>query len=265
MRGLAALTALLALAACSGPSSPSTPTYELDGSWFVRYASDPRPYLDVAFRDGDRPARVTATLQGPARAWPDLELTWSADEEEWQIVATFLPDPLPGGWWFVSSVTAYDAADRATTWHSKAPWTPYGGGVEPGFFYASEPGPLRWRVETFAASKPHADPILRVVRADAPARWVAANDDWDVGQPWAAVTFPVEAGASYLVRVYGEADDAGHYAIAAAPEGAPRPAPPLGAPDAGELPADALLLPANVSLEGELRGDVDWFRFDVPR
>lgn len=290
-------------AGSSPPSvpGPTPPVYELDGSWFVRYASDPKPYLDVAFRGDQRPVRVTATLQGPGRAWPDLELSWNARDAEWQIVCTFLPDPLPGGWWFVSAVTAFDAGGEATAWRSKAPSTPYGGDVQPGFYYAAESGSLRWRVETFAAEAPHADPILRVVRADAPHRWVAANDDWDVGQPWAAVTFPVEPGASYLVRVYGEDDDAGHYAIRAAPEGAaaprvsegaappgafegaaapkvsedaaapkvsegaaPRPVP-RSAPDAGERPADALTLSPNVALRGELAGDVDWFRFDVPR
>jgi hypothetical protein len=255
-----AVAAVCLLSAC-GREPPTPPEYRLDGSWFVRYASDPKPYLDVAFHGPDVPARVTATLQGPTQAWPDLTLSWNAAEEEWQIVCTFLPDPLPGGWWFVSHVTAYDSAGRATTWSSQAPGTPYADGIEPGFYYASEDGALKWRVETLSAGAKAADPILRVARADAPNRWVAANDDWDVGQPWAAVEFPVEAGVAYVVTVYGEEDDAGAYAIRARPvpgEPSSEAATP-GQPGTG--PSTATALPAGSLVSAELGGTPHWWRF----
>lgn len=258
---------LVLLAGCGRAveEPPPTPTptpvaWELDGSWFVRYASDPKPYLDVAFREGQVPARVTATLAGPGVVHRDLELTWNAGEGEWQVVGTFLPDPLPGGWWWVSLVTAWDAAGHATTWASPAPWTAYDRGGEPGFFYAPEAGD-RWRVETSGPAG-GADPVVHVFRDDG-TTWVAANDDWDVGKPWAGVSWPVQPASTYLVRVTGEKDDSGAYRIWAGPEGC-TPDDALGAPDAGETAATAIELPACVLLRQELSGDVDWFRVVVP-
>ena len=77
---------------------------QLDGTWFVRYASDSSPYLDVAFR-GKQPTSVAVVLRGPGGFAEDLPLTWNSKDREWQIVPD-LPDPLPGGVWWVSEVRA---------------------------------------------------------------------------------------------------------------------------------------------------------------
>ncbi len=270
------------LLGCSGPSElaerPAAERLaELDGSWFVRYHSDSKPYLDVAFREGAQPTRVTADLQGPARSWTDLELVHNEAEGEWQVVCSFLPQPFAGGPWFVSAVRAWGPGG-AVEYRSAAPWEPYavtvgsesrGTRIEPGFFYASEAGPLMWRIE---ALRPEggapADPILRVYREGELRRWVAANDDWDVEQPYPAVVMPVEPGATYLIALSGAEDDAGRYALRAGPPGA-GVAPPVVSdlpPDAPGQAVSALELAPGRWVQGELAGeDVDWYRVTVPR
>ena len=290
MRG-ATLVALVGVLGCGSGGGPAVPIEapapatvearatpgrlaELDGSWFVRYHSDPKPYLDVAFRDGPRPTRVTADLQGPEGSWQDLELAFNEAENEWQVVCSFLPQPLAGGPWFVSAVRAWGQGSTVE-YRSAAPWSPYevvgagAAGVEPGFFYASETGPLMWRIEAVLpqGGRP-ADPVLRVYRAGELRQWVAANDDWDVEQPYPAVVMPVEAGATYLIALSGVEDDSGHYALRAGPPSSGEAAPPLGVlpPDAPADPAAAVALAPGQWVLGELAGqDVDWFQVTVPR
>lgn len=278
MRWSLALFGLVTLTGCQRGAP------QLDGSWFVRYASDPSPYLDVAFR-GTQPAECAVTLKGPRGFSEDLKLTWNTKDDEWQVVPSHLPDPLPGGIWWVSEVRATTKSGQVMVWSSERPDRLYTRTVDgkqpttaeagPGFFYSPEDGPVRVRIETMApkGGKP-GDPILSVYRADAPDRWLAAADDYDVEQPYPTILMPVQPGDSYLIRVSGAEDDAGTYAIRVVPESEPRMAPPgvLGAtPDLHEPdqePQDATKLPLGTVLHRSLGGmpgtDVDWMRFDVP-
>ena len=255
-----------------GPGVDGGRGAELDGSWFVRYASDPKPYLDVAFRGGPQPSRVTVDLQGPERAWVDLELALNEGEGEWQVVCSFLPQPLAGGPWFVSAVRAWHGAER-TEYRSSAPWEPYAvwlgsesraSEVTPGFFYATEPGPLPWRIETMRPPEGRvADPILRVYREGELRRWVAANDDPDVDQPYPSVVLPVEPGGTYLIALSGAEDDGGDYLLRAGPA-AEAAGPPADALPRERSPA-ASQLPPSTWVRGTLgREGVDWYRVTVP-
>ncbi len=271
----ALLAVLLAGTGCRGGAP------ELDGSWFVRYASDPTPYLDVAFR-GRRPDRVEAVLSGPEGRREDLALRWNAEDVEWQASPT-LPWPLPGGMWWVSEVRA-QVGRRALVWAAARPEDAYtlsSGGeprpvpARPGFFYAAEPGPVRVRVETAGPKDgPRADPIVTVFADGALGTWLAAVDDSDVHDPYPTFVMPVTPGATYLVRVTGAEDDAGPYSLRVVPEAAPPLAsPPRGGPtpDAHEpddTPDRAVPLPLGAVLQRSLGGtrgpDVDWFRFVAP-
>ena len=106
MRWSLALFGLVTLTGCQRGAP------QLDGSWFVRYASDPSPYLDVAFR-GTQPAECAVTLKGPRGFSEDLKLTWNTKDDEWQVVPSHLPDPLPGGIWWVSEVRATTKSGQA--------------------------------------------------------------------------------------------------------------------------------------------------------
>lgn len=255
---------------------------QLDGTWFVRYASDSSPYLDVAFR-GKQPTSVAVVLRGPGGFAEDLPLTWNSKDREWQIVPD-LPDPLPGGVWWVSEVRA-QAGSSALKWTAKAanrlytrttdgqqPTTSEAG---PGFFYSPEAGPHRVRIETMApAGGRRGDPILAVFKGADPTRWIAASDDYDVEEPYPTILMPVTPGATYLIRVSGAEDDSGDYAVRVVPESTPRMQPPelVGAtPDAHEPdqePDGATKLPIGTILHRSLGGtpgtDVDWMRFVAP-
>ncbi|MCO4773145.1 MAG: hypothetical protein KDA24_24130 [Deltaproteobacteria bacterium] len=255
---------------------------QLDGTWFVRYVSDPSPYLDVAFR-GKQPKTVEVVLQGPNGYRGDLPLTWNGKDREWQIVPS-LPDPLPGGVWWVSEVRA-TADGKAMRWAADSPQTLYTRTIDgqqattaeagPGFFYASEAGPNRVRIETMApVGGRSGDPILAVYRDGDLTRWIAASDDYDVEEPYPTILMPTEPGVTYLIRVSGADDDAGDYAVRVVPEATPRMAAPtiVGAtPDAHEpdqAPEKATTLELGTVLHRSLGGtrgtDVDWMRFVAP-
>lgn len=262
---------------CGGPP-------QLDGSWFVLYASDPKPYLDVAFR-GRHPDTVQVVLSGPEDHKETLGLTWNPQDEEWQVVPTHLPDPLPGGVWWVSEVQA-TSRSGISQWIATSPSSPYVRTVNgqnptsveptPGFFYSPEPGVVRVRIESRAPrGGTRGDPVMAVFADGQFDQWVAANDDYDVQQPYPTIVMPVQPGATYFVRVTGAEDDSGHYAIRVVPESHPRVRPPevLGkipdAYEADETPRDAKIVPLETWIHRSLGGtplpDVDWIRFVAPK
>ena len=190
----------------------------LEGSWFVRYLSDPRPYLDVAFEedDDDRVERVVADLQGPDALYPDLELAFNEDDREWQLVCDFLPQPLASGVWWISRLQVTHDDDRVTEFTAPDPqgvyrWTqgdadaPDAAGNSEGWlgpFYVPAVRDPMAHVGTFAVGGDGGlDTTIAVYRASDPTRWLAFADDPDVEDPAAKVSLPVEPGETYLVAV----------------------------------------------------------------
>ncbi len=277
---LAAGAALLLLPADDGE-------LELVGSWFVRYRTDPTPYLDVAFDGGRGITRLTAELTGPERVHPDIEMRWVPEEDEWQHPSTFLPDPLPPGTWWVSRLRAELRGGGWSEWTAEGPdelyrWTSDAGesggtSAFAGAFTMPPPDGPMYAIDTLpVAGGTEADTYLRVARLDEPDRPIALNDDADVLRGWASVWTPLSPG-TYLVRVDGRDDNVGDYAIRFARQDDPPPVEAPGPkaaepdpwePDDAPEQATALELGAiqvhTLSPRRELLGDQDWFRIEVP-
>ncbi len=150
MRRCLSLLMIAGLVGCPR-ASDSEPTaaakgaaIELDGAWFVLYADDPRPYLDVAFTDGSAtPARAWATLthHTPSAQERRFELHWNAEDAEWQADCSDL-GPLGPSIHYIPSVEVEAKDGTRTTWTADGPWSPYAGTeVGAGFFYVPGPEP----------------------------------------------------------------------------------------------------------------------------
>ena len=275
----------------TGVDGDDGPPVTLEGTWFVRYLSDPRPYLDVAFDEGDdsRVERLVADLQGPEAAYEDLELAFNPDDREWQIVCDFLPQPLAPGDWWISRLRVLHDGDRWTEFSAPDPregyrWSrivdgaPVAGGEADawlGPFHVPRSGPLMAHVGTFSVDDSvDLDTTITVYHASDPERWRAFGDDPDVEDPAAKVSLPVEPGASYLVAV-DNVGEPGPYAILLTFRGESMPAslvyPVREADDAGdrwELAVELRPDAAQTHRSGdgpEAGSDRDWFRFTVPR
>lgn len=267
----------------------------LVGSWFVRYASDPVAYLDVAVEApaGVKLSKVTAHLTGPGRTYPDIELRYNPKDDEWQLARDPLPTPLAGGTWWVSQVGLFLEDGRWLRYHADDPYGTYlvdrgarGGPtvkdekskVWIGSFYATEQDAERphFTVHTFPApGGKKSNPTLQIYRAGDPARWIAVNDDPDVNQDYARVSLPLTPGQTYLIRVDDRYHELGDYCLqvnrSATPSGEGRAAP------AGTHPGEPDDEPgkARVLAQGEVRcltftpregiwGDQDWLSFTAP-
>jgi len=234
----AAAGVALAIALClglqAGKDASPAPCPELKGSWFVRYLSDAKPYLDVAVSStpGAAPLKsVTADLTGPAKTYPDIPLRYNAKDREWQAVCAFLPQPLAGGVWWVSRVRMTTVRGAWREYKADAPHSTYlhrhgdSGGKQQGSgrsevwigsFYATEQGsgqPL-YTIQTFATQGgAQSNPVLQVYRAADPVAWIAVNDDPDVNQDYARLTMPLKPGARYYIRVDDRYGEGGHYCV----------------------------------------------------
>ena len=261
----------------------------LEGSWFVRYLSDPRPYLDVAFEeaDDDQVERVVVDLQGPDALYPDLELAFNEGDREWQLVCDFLPQPLAAGVWWISRLRVAHDGDRWTEFTAPDPqggyrWTqgdadaPDAVGNSQGWlgpFYVPAARDPMAHVGTFAVGEDTGlDTTIAVYPASDPTRWLAFADDPDVEDPAAKVSLPVEPGATYLVAVE-TVGEPGPYGITLSIDEplADTIAIPLQAgADAHDVWRWATVLDPAVpqrQLAGdgtEPRSDRDWFTFTVP-
>lgn len=235
-----ALGAALAMAAAiyfAGPPDEEVPPGscpELKGSWFVRYLSDAKPYLDVAVSSppGSLPLiTVTADLSGPVKTYPNIPLKYNAREGEWQAICDFLPQPLAGGVWWVSRVKLKTAKGAWREYSAGNPLSTYlhrhgdskgaqQGSVQSkvwiGSFYATErdsPHPLH-TIHTFPAKGgTRSNPVLQVYEAADPVAWIAVNDDPDVNQDFARITMPLKPGARYYIRVDDRYGEGGHYCV----------------------------------------------------
>ena len=210
------------------------PCPELLGSWFVRYLSDPNPYLDVAISTppGAAPVKsVTADLKSPGKAYTDITLKYNPQDREWQAICGFLPQPLAGGIWWVSRVRITMAQGSWREYQAGDPYSTYSytsGGTGPvqqslrkskvwiGSFYATERGgplPL-YTIHTFAVrGQRDSNPVLQVYRESDQAAWIAVNDDPDVNQDYARITMPLRPGDTYYIRVDDRYHQGGHYGI----------------------------------------------------
>jgi len=240
---------------------------ELDGAWFVVYADDPRPYLDVAFATGAvAPAAVTAHLAGPSRGY-SFTLFHNPEDGEWQCDCTSLPPLEPGVWWIPRvDVTLADGAVRS--WLAASAWHSYEGtDVGAGFFFVPAPGrqvfngsAFRQHIETApVAGTPVADTAIFVFREDDLVHWVAAADDPTTTSPYAILDCYLEEGR-YLVRVDGSEESGGYFIrLDEGPEYVYDEAEPDG-PD-----SPSRLIPGH-SYHRTVGGDdrSDWFVIDVP-
>lgn len=299
-----AVVVLLALGGRAPDPRPGSPEPEagrsgaprLVGSWFVRYLSDPKAYLDVALDVpvGVELASVTANLTGPARTYPDIQLQYNPKDGEWQMPSDPLPTPLAGGTWWVSRVSITTKAGQWLRYHAEDPFGTYrldrggprgaaaSGQATPvwiGSFYATEPDPTRPRftVHTFPApGGDKSNPILQIYRPADPKRWIAVNDDPDVNQDYARVSLPLDPGKTYLIRVDDRYHELGDYCLQI--NRSPKPDKPGKAAPAGTHPGepDETHKAARPIKEGEVRcltfgrragstwGDEDWLAFSVP-
>lgn len=264
------LTLLTLVAGCGCPevSAPATsvpsaaPSLGLDGAWFVVYADDPLPYLDVAFSDGSAvPTRVWASLRqhAPMAAERRFELTWNVQDAEWQADCSGLAKP-GVGIWYLPEVQAELADGQIISWTAKDPWTSYGGtDVPPGFFFVPGPEGPRTRIVTAAVpGAAPADTAIFVFGDDDLSRWIGAADDPITTSPFAILEMPLEPGR-YLVRVDGS-EEAGEYAIHRGAGG--DPGPPEVEPDG---PDSATSLQPGRTYVRRVGGDdlSDWFVLEV--
>ncbi len=249
---------------------------ELDGTWFVLYEDDPKPYLDVTFAgNAGAVASASASLTGPSGV-TSLPLTWNAEDSEWQADCSELGPLAPGTWW-VSAVRAVDGDGVSHKWKAPSQWLPYARtGVMPGFFSVPDPSARRVRIETAqVAGRQAADPVLYVYRGGELHKWAAANDDRVTTSPYPAVEVTAAKGEPLLIRVEGEADDVGDYALRVrlAPDRQDRP---LVLPEGSEAsnldpepdgPTTPVALQAGGWIVGTLagpQGDVDWLLVTSP-
>jgi hypothetical protein len=284
---LAAVAAVAVVAALLLRPAHDEGERELIGSWFVRYRTDPTPYLDAAFDGSSAITRLTADLTGPERVYPDIDMRWVPKEDEWQHPSSFLPDPLPPGTWWVSRLRAELRGGGQVEWIAGGPdelyeWSNSAGesghtSAFAGAFTMPPSGVPMYAIDTLpVAGGTEADTYLRISRLDEPDTPIALNDDADVQRVWASVWTPLQPG-TYLVRVDGRDDNIGDYAIRFARQGDPPPAevtgPKAAEPDPYEpddQPDQATELVLGVtqvhtlSPRRELLGDQDWFRIEVP-
>jgi hypothetical protein len=201
-----ALAASLLLGGCH----PRRAEPELDGAWFVRYADDPRPYLDVAF-EGEPPTAVRAELEGGGRTWT-FDLAWNAADGEWQADCSTLPPITPGVWW-IPSVEATLRGGARRRWSAPTPYDGYSPGGEPAgaFYVAAEQGDgVRVRIATDPLQGvPPADTAIFVYAEGDLSRWVAAADDPRTDSPFAVVDAWLGPGR-WLVRVDGSENEGGY-------------------------------------------------------
>jgi len=272
-----------------GPSRGAEAPVRLEGAWFVRYLSDSRPYLDVAFDPDDDPRveRVVADLTGPEATYPDLELAFNPDDREWQIVCDFLPQPLAAGNWWISRLRVLHDGDQWVEFAAPDPrhgyhWKRTSGGplatgesdAWQGPFHVPKQGRINAQVATFRLQDlADIDTAVSVYHPNHLDRWIAFGDDPDVEDPSAKVTLPVEPGETYLVAVDG-VGERGEYGIAVTlggPLEAGVLAPLRTSPDAPEVARDATTLLVGVPQRHRIGdgpdpgSDRDWFRFTVPR
>jgi len=194
------------------PAPPTAPP-QLEGAWFVKYASDPNPYLDVAFfpADDKRIQRVITDLSGPEQVYRNIELAFNPEDGEWQKVCDFLPDELPGGIWWVSRVEAFGeegsfGAQFANDPHEDKPWL--------NAFYATEPGEAKICVQTFPLDPAGpVDMVMEAYHADDPERWFAYCDAPDVEEVHPRLAFPTTAGETYLIRLRSLIGATGGYVV----------------------------------------------------
>ncbi len=277
----------------SSTARPPTASPGLKGSWFVRYLSDPNPYLDVEVEapPGVHLARVTADLSGPEKAYRDLPLKYNAKDSEWQTVCKFLPAKLAGGVWWVSRVRLSTRDGRWFEYTAAAPHGTYllasgdargaTHGVRTpiwiGSFYATDDSSTSpvYYIHTFPTrGGTRSNPVLQVYAATDPVRWIAINDDPDVNQDYARVAMPLTPGETYYIRVDDRYRQRGHYAVVVSRSASP-PAPvgPGRDPDRYEPDDDhRRARPISVgqvqvrSFSGRqgIWGDQDWLELKVP-
>ena len=277
-------------------SQSSSVAPRLAGSWFVRYRSDPRAYLDVALEEsppGVVVARVTADLRGPQATYRDLQLAYNPGDREWQLICWFLPARLTGGVWWVSRVRITTAHGQWADYSARSPHATYhlstgrgGAQASPavktrvwiGSFYATEEQPSRplYHIQTFPIrGGGRSNPVLQVYRRADPVRWIAVNDDPDVNQDHAHITMPLVPGHSYYIRVDDRYGQRGDYAVLISrspvtpPVLAPGPDPDPFEPDDHHHQARPLAV-GQVQVRSFSRrsdtiwGDQDWMLFHVP-
>jgi hypothetical protein len=212
-------------------SSDGSAFPQLQGSWFVRYASDPKPYLDVAFeqKPGGKIKTVKATLQGPSKRYPDIGLQYNSAEKEWQKVCDFLPQPLAGGIWWVSEIMATTQTGakihyKAESHHKKYRMTirnADGAKIresqtdhEPGAFYSTEAGaPIYTILTRPEKGKPEIDLAMYVYLAPDTDHWIAYNDDPDVKEIYPQISMPLLSGQKYYIRITNKDENGGPYSI----------------------------------------------------
>lgn len=290
---IAAVALLLVVAALVVALRPGDGGGELDlvGSWFVRYRSDPVPYLDIAIEGATGAiTSVKADLSGPDGLRTDIELDYVEAEDEWQKPQTGLPKPLPGGMWWVPRVRV-DLADGGwVQWTAEGPdtrytWTRDDGAAGPtsafcGSFYMPPAQGQLYAIDTLPVREGvDVDTYLRVSTLDEPDTPIALNDDADLEEKWAGVALPLTPGTPYLVRVDGRDDNVGDYAIIFRRRDDPYPPSwlpgrPAGDPDPFETDDDPTVATTlrlgehqvhSLSGVGGLLGDRDWFVVTVPQ
>ncbi len=278
-----------ALVSAGGHPGGSGGPPALEGAWFVRYLSDPRPYLDVAFdRAADaRVEGVVADLQGPGTLYSDLELTFNPEDREWQVICDFLPQPLAAGEWWISRLQVTHDGGRQTEFVADDPrggyrWSQAGeDGEGPtgdsegwlGPFFVPAAGETMAHVGTHAvAGGGELDTTLAVYDAADPTRWIAFSDDPDVEDAAAKIALPVEPGRRYLVAV-DSVGEPGPYGISLSLGATPADridVPLQTARDAADIWRWAEpLIPGEPQRheagDGDDPGsDRDWFSFTVP-
>ncbi|MCZ7584366.1 MAG: hypothetical protein M5R36_14075 [Deltaproteobacteria bacterium] len=272
----------------------------LVGSWFVRYASDPLPYLDVAVDDHKAGIKgVTADLTSPSRVHENLAMMpndvenpeW---ENEWRYECRFLEEKLEEGIWYVSRVrieakddswsefTAPNHYDAYRYRHGNARGQAHDNmeaSVEPGALYVTETqtGHPIFYISTFASKDgTEGYPVLRVFKQNDTKAWLAKNEEPDAYVKYPRVALPLVAGETYLIEVTSREPVGvnGHYGIVVNDkEFTTRDNDKAAVPDKYEpddTPADAKPIAVDdvqshsFSTRTDGTHDVDWLVFRVP-
>jgi len=217
---------------CEGKRVVDDSTFpRVTGAWFVRYASDPNPYLDVAVADetGIGIKRVVADLKGPRKTYQHLDLAYNRADREWQKVCDFLPPKLEGGLWWVSRIKVEADSGSWAEYTAAEPYSAYrftfgdtrGNRAEKqnsrvwiGAFYATEEGAPIYYISTLPVKgKKKIDPVMYLYRADDPLHWIAISDDPDVEVVYPRIALPLTPGETVYIRIESLRRDVGEYAV----------------------------------------------------
>jgi len=210
------------------------------GSWFFKYADQPKPGLYVALFDGSGSGvkEVTADLKSPSRLYSGIKLSVDADPlREWKTEygteIDFLQAPLEGGIWFIAKIKVISHDGSWCEYYADQPYLPFllkaqnSEGVPQtapkivafvGSLYVTERDTNKpiYYFNSFPSKNGAEDKPLsmHIYSANDLVRWLAMNEEpHSVLFRYPRIALPLSPGDTYYICVSGRYSQIAHYSM----------------------------------------------------